>query len=224
MSTLAVPFSSITDPRRLDVSMDITMVAPKGHGENRENPAPSAGFPQLGAHAPRGAGACSPYARVDKGGTSVDIDLVRRLARLQSRRRQSPAHFDPVNWWTGLLLLAIALDLSRQHAPSSAGRRAATDRAVADYEMTGAPHALAAEDVARGFDADLERGLSDADAASRLVRFGPNRLPRAHRPAYPAIALRQFADPLVGLLLGAVIVSLLIGERIEATAMPPSSS
>ena len=25
--------------------------------------------------------------------------------------------FDPVNWWVGLLILAIALDLSRQHAP-----------------------------------------------------------------------------------------------------------
>jgi hypothetical protein len=25
--------------------------------------------------------------------------------------------FDPVNWWAGTLLLAIALDLSRQHAP-----------------------------------------------------------------------------------------------------------
>jgi hypothetical protein len=28
--------------------------------------------------------------------------------------------FDPVNWWAGLLLLAIALDLSRQHAPQLA--------------------------------------------------------------------------------------------------------
>jgi hypothetical protein len=25
--------------------------------------------------------------------------------------------FDPVNWWAGTLLLAVALDLSRQHAP-----------------------------------------------------------------------------------------------------------
>jgi hypothetical protein len=25
--------------------------------------------------------------------------------------------FDPVNWWSGTLLLAIALDLSRQHVP-----------------------------------------------------------------------------------------------------------
>ena len=25
--------------------------------------------------------------------------------------------FDPVNWWAGTLILAIALDLGRQHAP-----------------------------------------------------------------------------------------------------------
>ena len=28
--------------------------------------------------------------------------------------------FDPVNWWTGTLILVIALDLSRQHAPQLA--------------------------------------------------------------------------------------------------------
>jgi hypothetical protein len=28
-----------------------------------------------------------------------------------------PLEFDPVNWWTGTLILAIALDLGRQHAP-----------------------------------------------------------------------------------------------------------
>ena len=27
-----------------------------------------------------------------------------------------PLLFDPVNWWTGTLLGAIAIDLSRQHA------------------------------------------------------------------------------------------------------------
>ena len=25
--------------------------------------------------------------------------------------------FDPVNWWTGTLLLVVALDLGRQHTP-----------------------------------------------------------------------------------------------------------
>ena len=28
----------------------------------------------------------------------------------------APLRLDPVNWWTGTLLGAIALDLSRQHA------------------------------------------------------------------------------------------------------------
>ena len=28
-----------------------------------------------------------------------------------------PLTFDPVNWWAGTLILAAALDLSRQHAP-----------------------------------------------------------------------------------------------------------
>jgi hypothetical protein len=29
-----------------------------------------------------------------------------------------PLLFDPVNWWTGTLILAIALDLGRQHTPA----------------------------------------------------------------------------------------------------------
>jgi hypothetical protein len=28
-----------------------------------------------------------------------------------------PLLFDPVNWWAGTLLLVVALDLARQHAP-----------------------------------------------------------------------------------------------------------
>ena len=27
-----------------------------------------------------------------------------------------PLRFDPVNWWAGTLILAVALDLGRQHA------------------------------------------------------------------------------------------------------------
>jgi Ca2+-transporting ATPase len=80
-------------------------------------------------------------------------------------------------------------------------------------------HASAPEDVALGLEGDLEHGLSEAEAAARLARFGPNQLARPRRPAYAAIAFRQFADPLVGLLIAAVLVSLLIGERIEAAAI-----
>ena len=81
------------------------------------------------------------------------------------------------------------------------------------------PHALTSTEVARALDADLERGLSDSEAEARLERFGRNELPRARRPAYAAIALRQFTDPLVGLLMGAALVSALIGERFEAAAI-----
>ncbi len=30
---------------------------------------------------------------------------------------------DPVNWWAGTLLLTVALDLSRQHAPAFGRQR-----------------------------------------------------------------------------------------------------
>jgi hypothetical protein len=30
---------------------------------------------------------------------------------------KEPIAFAPVNWWAGALLLAVALDLARQHAP-----------------------------------------------------------------------------------------------------------
>ncbi len=82
-----------------------------------------------------------------------------------------------------------------------------------------APHALTAEGVAAELAGDLQHGLRETDAAARLARFGPNELARPHRPAFGAIALRQFADPLVGLLIGAALVSVLIGERIEAAVI-----
>ena len=55
-------------------------------------------------------------------------------------------------------------------------------------------------------------GLSAAEATARLARFGPNRLPPPHRPGWLAIYLRQFASPLVYLLLGAAGLSLVLGH------------
>jgi Ca2+-transporting ATPase len=80
-------------------------------------------------------------------------------------------------------------------------------------------HACGPEDVAREFETDLERGLGRGEAKARLVRVGPNSLPSPERPAYVQIALRQLADPLVLLLLGAAAVSAAIGEQLEAAAI-----
>jgi P-type Ca2+ transporter type 2C len=63
-------------------------------------------------------------------------------------------------------------------------------------------------EIAADLGADLERGLSRAEAAARLERFGANRLEEGEAvPAWRKL-LAQFANPLVYLLLAAVAVSL----------------
>lgn len=65
-----------------------------------------------------------------------------------------------------------------------------------------------AEEVARAIGADLERGLTPQDVARRLARDGPNELRRAPRPPVWRRILAQFEDPLVYLLLAAVVIAL----------------
>jgi Ca2+-transporting ATPase len=62
-------------------------------------------------------------------------------------------------------------------------------------------------------------GLTDAEAEARLARYGPNRL----SPAPPASPLAILRDQLTGvvvlLLLAAAVLSLLLGDRLEAVAI-----
>jgi Ca2+-transporting ATPase len=65
-----------------------------------------------------------------------------------------------------------------------------------------------ATDVAAVLGTDIRTGLSAAEAAARLSRHGPNQLDAAvATPAWRKL-LAQFADPLIYLLLAAVVVSL----------------
>jgi magnesium-transporting ATPase (P-type) len=65
-----------------------------------------------------------------------------------------------------------------------------------------------ADEVAAALGSDVRRGLGAAEARARLARHGPNALEAAGRiPAWRRL-LGQFADPLIYLLLGAVVVSL----------------
>lgn len=59
-------------------------------------------------------------------------------------------------------------------------------------------------------------GLTGAEAAERLRKFGPNELPHAPRPTWWQIALRQFRSPLIYILGIAAAVSVAIGEPIDA--------
>jgi Ca2+-transporting ATPase len=83
----------------------------------------------------------------------------------------------------------------------------------------GVPYALDPHESARLLQSDPDRGLTDAEAAARRTRFGPNQASHAERPPYLQIALRQFVDPLVGLLVIAAGVSAAIGEGVEAVAI-----
>jgi P-type Ca2+ transporter type 2C len=64
-------------------------------------------------------------------------------------------------------------------------------------------------DVIERYGTDLAQGLSSEQVAGRLVRYGPNQLKAASPvPAWRKL-LDQFADPLVYLLLAAVVASLI---------------
>lgn len=59
-------------------------------------------------------------------------------------------------------------------------------------------------------------GLSSAEAAARLARFGPNELPRARRVPLWRLITEQVRDPLVVVLLVAVVLTLATGDWTDA--------
>ncbi len=70
------------------------------------------------------------------------------------------------------------------------------------------PSTVDAADVARQLDTDTERGLGAPDAARRLARDGRNELHEAQPRSRWQRLLAQFRDPLIYLLVGAVVISL----------------
>jgi P-type Ca2+ transporter type 2C len=81
------------------------------------------------------------------------------------------------------------------------------------------PHASRVADVASELQTSPRLGLSPDEAATRLRVYGPNRVEQARRPPYVRIAVRQFRDPLVGLLAAAAAVSIGVGEGLEAAVI-----
>ncbi|HEX5639792.1 MAG TPA: cation-translocating P-type ATPase [Burkholderiaceae bacterium] len=62
-------------------------------------------------------------------------------------------------------------------------------------------------------------GLTQAEAAIRLLRDGHNALPEAKRHSLLVLFARQFADFMIGVLVVAAAVAFVIGEGIEAAAI-----
>ncbi|MEW9900635.1 HAD-IC family P-type ATPase [Chitinivorax sp. PXF-14] len=77
-------------------------------------------------------------------------------------------------------------------------------------------HALPADAVSRQLDVEAERGLAADEAAARLARFGPNRLPAvAGRSAWRRF-LSQFNNVLLYVLLAAGAVTATMGHWVDA--------
>jgi len=71
------------------------------------------------------------------------------------------------------------------------------------------PWSHSAIEIADIFETDLDHGLSAEEAARRLAEFGANELDQVPPPPAWRRLLDQFVDPLVALLLVAIVVSLL---------------
>jgi len=79
-------------------------------------------------------------------------------------------------------------------------------------------HALTAEEVLEHLKV-RENGLSEPEAAERMTQYGPNQLTEAPRPGFLRLLWEQFNNFIVMLLIVASIVSALLGEWVDASAI-----
>ncbi|HKK78667.1 MAG TPA: HAD-IC family P-type ATPase, partial [Phaeodactylibacter sp.] len=81
------------------------------------------------------------------------------------------------------------------------------------------PYTQAVPEVATALHADLEAGLTTAEARLRLQQYGPNLLEKQQQKSLWRILLDQFASPIVWLLIGAAALAFVFGEVPEGTAI-----
>jgi P-type Ca2+ transporter type 2C len=80
-------------------------------------------------------------------------------------------------------------------------------------------HSLAPASAAAALGTDEAAGLSPGEAARRLAESGFNELAEKPRPGFLSLLFDQFKDFLVLILIGAAIVSLILGEWVDAAAI-----
>jgi Ca2+-transporting ATPase len=78
---------------------------------------------------------------------------------------------------------------------------------------------MTVREVGEQLGVDPGRGLSEAEVRARRSRHGENRLPTAPPPSLGELVLRQARSFIVVLLLGASVVSAVLGELADAAAI-----
>src|SRR5512136_2576178 len=80
-------------------------------------------------------------------------------------------------------------------------------------------HCLPVEHLTDQLKTHLEKGLTQQEAQARLQQHGPNELMEKPRPGFLSMLLSQFNNFLVIILIVAAVVSLLLGEIVDAVAI-----
>jgi Ca2+-transporting ATPase len=80
-------------------------------------------------------------------------------------------------------------------------------------------HCLPTGELETQLSTHLEKGLTQKEAQERLKKFGPNELQEKPRPGFLQLLLAQFNNFLVMILIVAAVVSILLGEYVDAIAI-----
>ncbi len=81
------------------------------------------------------------------------------------------------------------------------------------------PHSIDTKHLSDIFDTHLQMGLTGQQAQERLGKHGPNELIERPKPGFWKMLLEQFNNFLVIILIIAAVISLLLGEIVDASAI-----
>jgi Ca2+-transporting ATPase len=80
-------------------------------------------------------------------------------------------------------------------------------------------HSRSVQEVSDTLETNPSTGLAAAEANARLTQYGPNELAERPRPGFWQLLLSQFNNFLVIILIVSAVISLLLGELVEASAI-----
>ena len=105
------------------------------------------------------------------------------------------------------------IDVSSSNSTSSTpSRRSSTLTATVDLHQ---PHSLESSRVIAQFQSDINAGLSEDQAATRLSEHGPNQLKETNKVSATSILIRQMVNALTLVLLAAMALSFGVKDWVE---------
>lgn len=75
------------------------------------------------------------------------------------------------------------------------------------------------EETQQALTTNLETGLSETEAQTRLEKYGPNKLKAQKKKPIWKLFLEQLQDVLIYILIGAVVITILMGEYIDSVVI-----